>query len=186
MQATLLVELLTEELPPKSLSRLGKAFAQGIFSGLVAHHLKPRDFEDWRVFATPRRLGVLVPKVESGAKDREKVEQGPSVSAPPAAIAGFAKKHGIAVDKLEHLDTPKGKVVVARANVVGAKLDSVLASIVADAIKKLPIPKVMRWVTGTRSLYGPRTSSSCCMVRGWSPASCSPCPLQTLPVATGL
>ncbi len=154
MKATLLVEILTEELPPKSLERLGNAFAQAVFSGLVAHQLK-LCVPDQRVFATPRRLGLLVPNVSAKAEDREKVETGPSEKAPTAAIAGFAKKHGVAVEALERRETPKGTVVAARINIAGAELDSVLAEIVREALRKLPIPKVMRWGDGDAQFVRP-------------------------------
>jgi glycyl-tRNA synthetase beta chain len=148
----LLVELLTEELPPKSLSLLGQAFADEIFNGLVHHQLKLRDYSGWRVFATPRRLGVLIPDVHATAGDRESTITGPSVKAgldstgkPTPALTGFARKNGIDVAALEQQDSPKGRVFVARINVAGSALDTVLAGIVKDAIKKLPIPKMMRW-----------------------------------------
>ena len=154
MQATLLVELLTEELPPKSLARLAGSFAQGVTAGLAAHQLKS-DASDHRVFATPRRIGVLVPQVIAKAQDREKVETGPSEKAPPAAIAGFAKKHGVAPEALERQETSKGLVVAARVRVPGADIDSVLAGIVTDSLRKLPIPKVMRWGDGDAQFVRP-------------------------------
>ena len=149
---TLLVELLTEELPPKSLKLLGQTFADEIFNGLVHHQLKLRDFSGWRVFATPRRLGVLIPDVRAIASDRETTITGPSVKAgldsagkPTPALTGFARKNGIDVATIEQQDSPKGRIFVARVNLAGSLLDAVLANIVADAIKKLPIPKMMRW-----------------------------------------
>src|SRR5262249_8926368 len=101
-EATLLVELLTEELPPKSLARLGEVFSDEVFNGLVQHQLKLRDFTGWRFFSTPRRLAVLIPKVSAAGQDRVNEVTGPSANAPAAAIAGFAKKHGIDVGELEH------------------------------------------------------------------------------------
>ena len=154
MQATLLVELLTEELPPKSLSRLGETFALGVLSGLVAHQLKARDPKK-HAFATPRRLGVLIADVRLKAADRQSVVTGPSVNAPQAAIEGFARKQGVAVHALEQQDSPKGKVIAARIDIPGAELDLVLENIVADALKKLPIPKVMRWGDGDAQFVRP-------------------------------
>jgi glycyl-tRNA synthetase beta chain len=152
MQATLLVELLTEELPPKSLKLLSQNFANEVFDGLVRHQLKSRDFSGWRVFATPRRLGVLIPEVSAKASDREIEVAGPSVkvgldaqSQPTPALIGFARKNGVAVDALEQRDSPKGRVFVASVKVAGSALDAVLAEIVKEALKKLPIPKLMRW-----------------------------------------
>ncbi len=155
MEATLLVELLTEELPPKSLSRLAQVFADEVFNGLVQHQLKLRDFAGWRTFATPRRLAVFIPKVSAAGNDRLNEVTGPSASAPTAAIAGFAKKHGVDVSALEQRDTPKGKIVVAKATIKGVNLDGVLANVVSEALKKLPIPKVMRWGAGDAQFVRP-------------------------------
>ena len=155
MEAPLLVELLTEELPPKSLEKLANAFAQGVSRGLELHQLAVRNPQDYQVFATPRRLGILIQKVKSKAEDREQIENGPSEKAPPAAIAGFAKKQGVTVESLGRLETAKGIVVTARVSIPGAHLDAVLASVVADALKKLPIPKVMRWGDGDAQFVRP-------------------------------
>ena len=153
--ATLLVELLTEELPPKSLRLLSEFFANHVGNGLVRYQLKERS-PDWRMFATPRRLGVLIPEVLARAQDREELAPpGPSVNAAPAAIAGYARKHGVAVEALEHQDTPKGKIVAARIKIPGAILDTVLAKIVSDALKKLPIAKLMRWGDGDAEFVRP-------------------------------
>src|SRR5437016_1541790 len=145
MEAALLVELLTEELPPKSLSVLGQFFADELINGLVRYQLKLRDFAGRKIFATPRRLATLIPNVLEIAQDRSSEVPGPSVKAPPEAVAGFARKNGVAVADLEQRDTPKGKVLVAKITLKGASLDTVLGEIVNDSIKKLPIPKVMRW-----------------------------------------
>jgi glycyl-tRNA synthetase beta chain len=155
MKAPLLVELRTEELPPKALKELGVNFASGIGEELVALGLlaKARTYET--DLATPRRLGVLIPDVSDKAATEEKEVQGPSTSAPPQAVAGFAKKHGVAVEALQKRATPKGEVFVARVQAGGASLDDVLAGIVDKAIKKLPIPKVMRWGDGEAKFVRP-------------------------------
>ncbi len=155
MEATLLVELLTEELPPKSLSKLGQVCADEVFNGLVQYQLKLRDFAGWRIFATPRRLAVLIPGVVDVAGDRKTEVSGPSITAAPQAVAGFAKKHGIDVSALEQRDTPKGKIFVANLTIKGVALNGVLANIVGDALKKLPIPKVMRWGSGDAQFVRP-------------------------------
>jgi glycyl-tRNA synthetase beta chain len=152
---SLLVELLTEELPPKALRQLGQAFADEVLNGLVRHQLKLPGPSRQRVFATPRRLAVLVPEVLATAANRSNEVTGPSVTAPPEAVNGFAKKHGLAVGALEQRDTPKGRVFAARITIEGASLDGVLGEIVREAVKKLPIPKLMRW--------------------GSMPSSCAPC-----------
>ena len=74
MNATLLIELLTEELPPKALSRLGETFAQQVHAGLSGHALVPADGAcAW--FATPRRLAVRVPGVLAVAPDATAFEK---------------------------------------------------------------------------------------------------------------
>jgi glycyl-tRNA synthetase beta chain len=145
---SLLVELLTEELPPKSLALLGQIFADEVFNSLVRHQLKQRDLAGRRIFASPRRLATCVPKVLAAAQDRSSEVPGPSVQAPPEAVAGFARKNGLAVSALEQRDTPKGGIYVARVTLKGVALDAMLAEIIDEALKKLPIPKTMRWGDG--------------------------------------
>lgn len=152
--ATLLVELLTEELPPKALSLLARFFADEVANGLIRCQLKQR-VPDWRSLATPRRLAALVPGVLAVAQDRPEEKPGPSINAPPEAVAGFAKKHGIEVNALARRDTPKGAVYVARVTLKGAVLDAVLAEIVGEAVRKLPIPKTMRWGDGEAQFVRP-------------------------------
>src|SRR6267378_2591533 len=152
---SLLVELLTEELPPKSLAHLGRAFEEGIYDGLVLRGLLVAPSRHPRALATPRRLAVQVPNVLDMASDQSRDFTGPSVKAPPEAVAGFAKKHGIDVEALEQRDTPKGRVFVANVTLKGAALDAVLAEIVVEALKKLPIPKIMRWGTSDAQFVRP-------------------------------
>jgi glycyl-tRNA synthetase beta chain len=152
---TLLVELLTEELPPKALAALARAFAAEIENGLTRRQLKSASAAQSRVFATPRRLAALVPGVLGAAADRPQEISGPSVKAPQEAVAGFARKHGLEVGQLERRETPKGEVFVARTLAKGAALDAVLAEIVAEAAKKLPVPKVMRWGDGVAEFVRP-------------------------------
>src|SRR6267142_2320757 len=152
---SLLVELLTEELPPKSLAHLGRAFEEGIYDGLVLRGLLLTPSRHPKALATPRRLAVQVPNVLDMASDQSRDFTGPSVKAPPEAVAGFAKKHGIDVEALEQRDTPKGRVFVANVTLKGAALDAVLAEIVVEALKKLPIPKIMRWGTSDAQFVRP-------------------------------
>jgi glycyl-tRNA synthetase beta chain len=151
MTASLLVELLTEELPPKALRHLGYAFADALVAGLRADGFASADGA-FIVYATPRRLAVLVRDVTRKAPDRELVVKGPSVKVglgadgtPSAPLLGFAKKQGVSVDKLERLDDGRQEVFAARTVAVGASLDAALAAFVEAALKKLPTPKVMRW-----------------------------------------
>ena len=143
MKATLLVEILTEELPPKSLRALSEAFLQNVAKALAGAHLASEG--KGRALATPRRLAVLIPEVEAEAPDRENELTGPSTKAPEQAVAGFARKAGVDVSRLERRTTPKGEVYLARVKAKGAVLAEVLPALVEEALKSLPIPKVMRW-----------------------------------------
>lgn len=144
-KAALLVELLTEELPPKSLRALSEAFRDRLLGDLARAGLAAADAPGVRAFATPRRLAVLIPQVEHSGEDRELEVAGPSALAPEQAIAGFARKQGVAVSELGRRSTPKGEVVIARSRIRGAVLDEVLGSLVEAALKALPVPKMMRW-----------------------------------------
>ena len=151
---SLLIELLSEELPPKALSIFDLNFRGAIFEqlvklGFVAATTVPRHF------ATPRRLAVLVPGVLAAAPDRTNEVSGPPVNAPDAAVAGFAKKQGVAISDLAKRDGPKGAVYVARVYTRGAKLEAVLAGILSEALKRLPIPKAMRWGSGDAQFVRP-------------------------------
>jgi len=152
MPDALLVELLTEELPPKSLRHLSEAFKDRLVAELGKAQLaKPPG----KAFATPRRLAVLIPEVLASGKDRETEVAGPPAKAAPQAIAGFAKKHGIAVEALHKRPTEKGEVMVARVHIKGLELEKVLAGMVEEALKGLPIPKVMRWGDGEAQFVRP-------------------------------
>jgi glycyl-tRNA synthetase beta chain len=157
MKATLLVEILTEELPPKSLRALSEAFFLNIAKALGNAHLATHLANEGkgRAFATPRRLAVLIPEVESDAPDRESELTGPSTKAPEQAVAGFARKAGVEASRLERRTTPKGEVYVARVKAKGAVLAEVLPALVEEALKSLPIPKVMRWGAGEAQFVRP-------------------------------
>src|SRR5687767_9490479 len=152
MAESLLVEILTEELPPRSLRALSEAFAERLHADLTKAGLAQSPA---RSFATPRRLAVLIPAVAERGQDRESEVTGPPAKAQPQAIAGFAKKHGLSPESLERRATPKGEVVVARVRIKGQALDEVLPALVGDALKALPIPKVMRWGSGDAQFVRP-------------------------------
>jgi len=154
MQATLLVELLTEELPPKALRQLAERFCEALSAGLPTLFPRPHSVAP-RYFATPRRLAVLIQDVHDRAPDVHSETSGPPVGAKTEAVAGFAKKFGLTVDLLQKQTTPKGEVYVARYVTKGAILTEVLAQQVEVALKALPIPKVMRWGSGEAQFVRP-------------------------------
>lgn len=150
---TLLVEVLTEELPPKALRRLGDAFAEQVVAEIVRHRLKDRDPKK-KVYATPRRLAVLIPEVRAQALESAHSIEGPT-SSNMKAVEGFSKKHKIAPESLERKQTEKGEIVVANFTMPGVQLDAVLANIIDGVLKKLPVPKVMRWGAGSAQFVRP-------------------------------
>ena len=159
--ATLLVELLTEELPPKSLARLGEALRKALTDDLAQDGFLAADSQSC-VFATPRRLAVQATQVLAQSPDKALEMQGPSLKVgldkdgkPTPALAGFAKKNGIAVEDLLQIDTPKGKVFACRKTATGSALSATLAGKVEAALKKLPVAKMMRWGDGAAEFVRP-------------------------------
>jgi len=158
---SLLVELLTEELPPKSLKRLSEAFARGIAEGL-----KEKQFtgETSKVepFATPRRLAVRISGVVAKQADRTVERKGPSVQAglgadgqPTPALLGFARSCGTDVKKLERRKDDKAEYFLFSSRQKGESLAVHLAGIVEAALKKLPVAKLMRWGSGEAQFVRP-------------------------------
>ncbi len=148
---SLLIELGTEELPPKSLDALADAFARGICGGLEKRGIAA-DTAHARVFATPRRLAVHIPAVGSAQPDQSVERRGPAVRAgrdsdgnPTRALTGFAGSCGVDVDALDTLKTDKGEWYVYRAVQPGQATAALLPDILAEALKGLPIPRPMRW-----------------------------------------
>lgn len=147
----LLVELLTEELPPRSLARLSEAFSKGLFEGLQARgFLTARSAP--QPFATPRRLAVRISEVLARQPDRVVERKGPSLAAgldadgkPTPALAGFARSCGVAIEALERHAGEKGEYFVYRRKQKGEPLARQLAEVVETALKRLPVARLMRW-----------------------------------------
>ena len=146
---TLLIELGTEELPPKALKSLGLAFRDGVTRGLQQREL---GFGAVRWFASPRRLAVLIDEVQLKAADKEVEVLGPPVDRArddagnwtPAA-SGFARKQGVEPEQLQNIDTPKGKRLGLRSTSPGITAAQCVNDIIHESIQQLPIPKRMRW-----------------------------------------
>ncbi|AVR87549.1 glycine--tRNA ligase subunit beta [Thauera aromatica] len=162
--ATLLVELLTEELPPKALPRLGETFAAKIADGLKAKGLAAADAA-FRAYASPRRLAVTVAGVAAQGTAKEVTEKLMPVAValdadgrPTPALRKKMEAKGIAADAVagfERRIDGKAEALFHTAVVPGAKLAEVLSAIVHDAVKALPIPKVMRWGDGDATFVRP-------------------------------
>jgi glycyl-tRNA synthetase beta chain len=153
VSASLLVELLTEELPPKALRGLGYAFANALLEDLQQDGFAPKDPPSTTVYATPRRLGVLVRDVAEKAPDHEVTIKGPSVKVglgadgtPSQALVMFAKKRGVPVERLERILDGKQEVFVSRELAAGGLLETNLDLKVADALRKASNSlRAMRW-----------------------------------------
>ncbi|AUH51881.1 glycine--tRNA ligase subunit beta [Chromobacterium sp. ATCC 53434] len=150
MNATLLIELLTEELPPKALPRLAASFAQTITEELKRMQFAAAD-ADAVVYASPRRLAVQLPGVLAVQPEQRVTRQGPAAAAglkdgqPTPALAGFARSCGVDVSELSIVNNGKQDVYAYSSTKAGEALSAVLAEVVALALKKLPAPKLMRW-----------------------------------------
>ena len=146
-----LVELGTEELPPKALRKLSNAFTKGIIDGLKAADIS-FDADTAHAFAAPRRLALLLKNVATSQPDKSVERRGPAVKAafdaegnPTKACQGFARSCGVEVSDLEKLETPKGAWLVFRSVQQGKPTAELLAGIVSASLDALPIPKRMRW-----------------------------------------
>ena len=156
-----LVEIGTEELPPKSLKALSEAFGSGIEQGLKEAELS---YDSAQLLATPRRLAVIIRSLAPSQADRELEKRGPSTKAPEKAIAGFARSCSVSVDQLEIIDTDKGQYYQFRALQQGQTTRALIPDIVTQALAKLPIPKRMRW--GSSRTEFVRPVHSCVMLFG--------------------
>lgn len=144
-----LVELGTEELPPKSLKSLSNAFTQGISRGLEGAGIA---FDRVEAFAAPRRLAVRVRALSDAQPDKPVEKRGPAIKAafddsgnPTRALTGFATSLGVTPDQLDTLETDKGAWVVYRTIEKGRPTVDLLPELVDQSLAGLPIPKRMRW-----------------------------------------
>ncbi|KZN42086.1 glycine--tRNA ligase subunit beta [Pseudoalteromonas luteoviolacea] len=145
----LLVEIGTEELPPKALRKLAQAFADNMVTELEALELAHQGIK-W--YASPRRLGIQVAALETQQQDKVVEKRGPAIKAafdadgnPTKAAQGWARGCGIDVSEADKLETDKGAWLLHKATVQGQQASALLADVIAKALAKLPIPKPMRW-----------------------------------------
>ena len=154
-----LVEIGTEELPPKALKTLATSFADNVEAELNQAGLS---FDKIEWFAAPRRLAVKVLNLTTQQPSKEIEKRGPAVSAafdaegkPTKAAEGWARGCGITVEQAERIATDKGEWLVHRAKIEGQPTKNLLNDIVANALAKLPIPKPMRWADKTVQFIRP-------------------------------
>ena len=144
-----LVEIGTEELPPKALKRLSEAFASGIEQGLKDAELA---YGDVSIYAAPRRLAVHIEGLQTVQADKVIERKGPAKKAgfdaegnPTKALQGFARGCGATVEELIEIETDKGIWMAYNLEQKGQPAERLLPNIVSQSLAKLPIPKRMRW-----------------------------------------
>jgi glycyl-tRNA synthetase beta chain len=157
--ADLLVEIGTEELPPKALRGLMDAFAANLGGAIDEARLEHGDVH---AYASPRRLAVIVEKLATSQEDRRLSQKGPPVSVaydddgnplPPASA--FAKKCGVNVADLGRVKTDKGEWLAAETVEHGKPTAELLPDLVETALADLPIPRRMRWGAGDAEFVRP-------------------------------
>lgn len=148
-RACFLVEIGTEELPPRSLRKLSEAFLAALRSGLEKAGL---EFGEARSFCSPRRLAVQVTDLQVVQADREVVRRGPALKAafdgagePTRAAEGFARSCGVPVGELERIETGQGAWLAHTSTEPGRSAVEILPDLVRDALASLPVARRMRW-----------------------------------------
>jgi glycyl-tRNA synthetase beta chain len=154
-----LVEIGSEELPPKSLFTMAAALAEGIARELQSASI-PHGEVKW--FATPRRMAVKVAAVADRQPDQQIKRLGPAVSnafdaqgQPTKAALGFAASCGTTLEALQQVEGPKGKVLQYTGTKTGSETPSLLGDVVNAALRSLPIARRMRWGAGTEEFVRP-------------------------------
>lgn len=155
----LLVEIGTEELPPKALKKLSDAFTDGIVAGFQAAGLIA---DEVIAYAAPRRLAVWLKDIPAQQADQLIEKRGPAIQAafdkdgqPTKAAQGFAASCGVEFAALQRLETDKGAWLVFRQQQAGQKTADLFPKIVDQSLANLPIPKRMRWGDGEAEFVRP-------------------------------
>ena len=155
----LIIELGTEELPPKSLRTLAEAFRDGIKTQLDKADIA---YEEIDFLASPRRLAVSVKALATGQADKIVEKRGPAVSSAfdaegnaTKAAQGWARSNGITVEQAERLKTDKGEWLLFKAQVKGQATEALLPTMIETALAKLPIAKPMRWGSNSMQFIRP-------------------------------
>jgi glycyl-tRNA synthetase beta chain len=145
----LLIEIGTEELPPKSLAKLATAFRD-----IIQIEFSDNDLTYSRVkwYASPRRLALIIEGLAEFQADKNVEKRGPAITSafdqdgePTRAAHGWARSNGIEVKQADRLKTDKGEWLLFKAQVKGLAINQLLPDLVEKALKALPIAKPMRW-----------------------------------------
>jgi len=154
-----LVEIGTEELPPKALRSLMVAFGEKLIAGIDDVHLS---HGETKAFASPRRLTVLVSDLAAQQEDRKVEKKGPPVKIafddagkPTPAATAFAKKCGVAIARLGRNKTDKGEWLAFESIEKGKTVAELLPGLIENALSALPVPRRMRWGAGDAEFVRP-------------------------------
>ncbi len=158
--ADILFELGCEELPPKALYGLAEALFTGVTKQLQAEGFEFGDDSRW--YASPRRLAFYLHNITEQLADKQTEKRGPAVvaafddqgNAKPAAM-GFARSVGVEVSELGRIETDKGDYLAYTVLEKGQSIETVLPEMIVQSIKKMPIPKPMRWGSNDYSFIRP-------------------------------
>ncbi|KPZ69278.1 Glycine--tRNA ligase beta subunit [Shewanella sp. P1-14-1] len=155
----LLIEVGTEELPPKALRKLAESFLANFTEELTKAELA---FTNATWYAAPRRLAISVEQLAVAQADKVVEKRGPAVAQafdaegnPTKAAMGWARGNGITVEQADRLKTDKGEWLLHQAKVVGVETKSLIAAMAQKSLDKLPIPKPMRWGSNTTQFIRP-------------------------------
>ena len=147
-----LLELGTEELPPKLLKRLSESLKSNIIDELKQFSISS---ESVIAFATPRRLAIAISKLQSKQKDQVIEKKGPSTESPEMAINGFAKSCGVDLSQLEKKQSGGKEYYFYSKKEVGQNISSLLPRIIESSIKNIPITRAMKWGSADHSFVRP-------------------------------
>ena len=147
-----LLELGTEELPPKLLLKLSNSLRDNFEQELNKLNL---NFNNIKAFATPRRLAITISELQSKQQDQVIEKKGPSTQSPEMAINGFAKSCGVSVDELEKKELAGKEYFFYSKEEPGQSIKDLLPSIIEKSIKDIPITRSMKWGDSDYSFVRP-------------------------------
>ncbi|MDC3262134.1 glycine--tRNA ligase subunit beta [Candidatus Pseudothioglobus singularis] len=147
-----LLELGTEELPPKLLLKLSNALKDNLSSELKKLNI---GFDAIKAFATPRRLAITISAVQGKQLDQIIEKKGPSIQSPEMAISGFAKSCGVDVSELEKKELGGKEYFYYSKEEIGQSLSGLLPEAIEKSIKDIPITRAMKWGSSDYSFVRP-------------------------------
>ena len=147
-----LLELGTEELPPKLLLKLSNALKENLSSELEKLSIKS---DSIKAFATPRRLAISISELQSKQQDQVLEKKGPSTQSPEMAINGFAKSCGVDVSELEKKELGGKEYFYYSKEETGQSVGELLPEAIEKSIKDIPITRAMKWGSSDYSFVRP-------------------------------